>query len=168
MAQQATRDRPRRRRMVTFLERFWQRVDTRDGPGACWLWRSGRTGCGYGALYMGQPAGRPVTELAHRLAYALQHREPIPVGLTIDHLCRVRHCVNPAHLEVVTRGENVLRGTGPGARNARAAVCWRGHPFDAANTYRMANGNRMCKACHRVSNRDFARRRALAKLEAAC
>ncbi len=59
----------------------------------------------------------------------------IPSGLTLDHLCRVRNCVNPAHLEPVTHRENTLRGDGVTAINARKTSCHRGHPFAGENLY---------------------------------
>lgn len=155
-------------RTVPLLTRFWAKVDARGGPEACWLWCGGRTGAGYGALYVAQRAGRSIMEGAHRLAYALYHREPIPPALTVDHLCRVRHCVNPRHLVLVSRGENVLRGEAPPARNARATRCIWGHRLDAANTYVTRRGGRHCLICQRRRNRAYmARRRAIAKQDAA-
>jgi hypothetical protein len=135
------------------LVRFWTKVDDRGGPTACWLWRGARTGAGYGALQVAVLRTGRRMDLAHRIAYELYHREPIPAGMTIDHLCRVRHCVNPHHLEVVSRGENVLRGEGRPARNARATMCVWGHPFDAETIYRTPRGARACIICHRARNR---------------
>lgn len=91
---------------------------------------------------------RPVTreQYAHRAAYQYL-RGPIPDGLQLDHLCWVRRCVNPAHLEVVTARVNTLRGENPAAQNARKTHCHRGHPFDEANTYWRPDGGRDCKAC---------------------
>jgi hypothetical protein len=73
---------------------------------------------------------------------------PIPEGLTIDHLCRVRHCVNPAHLEAVSERVNILRGNGAGARNARKTHCVKGHAFTPDNLYRDYQGYRRCRRCH--------------------
>jgi len=72
----------------------------------CWLWTLSIKPKGYGQI---KNAGR--LAYAHRIAYQLL-RGPIPKGMTIDHLCRVRCCVNPDHMEVVTNRTNVLRGTG--------------------------------------------------------
>lgn len=69
----------------------------------CWLWQGCLNVRGYGQLGKGSRA-------AHRVFYE-RHVGPIPEGLTIDHLCRVRHCVNPAHMEPVTVAENVRRGS---------------------------------------------------------
>jgi hypothetical protein len=111
-------------------------------------------------LFVGRlPHGR-VVETAHRIAYELHHRRPIPPELTVDHLCRVRHCVNPSHLELVSRGENVLRGEAPSAQHARATVCIARHPFDAANTYRTPKGIRMCRTCKRRRDVEWHARQA--------
>jgi len=87
--------------------RFWAFVD-RSGPlTACWLWKGGRNGrTGYGCVMM-EYAYR--TQRAHRVAWELYYRRRIPVGLQVDHLCRVRLCCNPLHLEVVTQAENMRR-----------------------------------------------------------
>ena len=74
------------------------------GLGGCWCWQASRNRKGYGQYSI---KGRPV--LAHRWAYE-QLRGPIPDGMHIDHLCRVRHCVNPEHMEPVTPAENFHRG----------------------------------------------------------
>jgi hypothetical protein len=84
---------------------------------------------------------------AHRVSYEF-FREPIPEGLAIDHLCRVKNCVNPWHLEPVTMRENVLRGDTIPARHANLTHCPRGHAYDEANT-RVHKGKRYCRACQR-------------------
>lgn len=86
-------------------ERFWAKVDRRDG-GDCWPWLGTTTSTGYGLF--GVPR-EDRTVGAHRYAYELVVG-PIPTGLELDHLCRVRNCVNPAHLEPVTHAENLRRG----------------------------------------------------------
>jgi len=83
--------------------RFWARVD-KAAPGGCWIWTGAVEGKGYGA-----PSINGVKRPAHRLAYE-DLVGPVPEGLHLDHLCRVRRCVNPAHLEPVTSRENTLRG----------------------------------------------------------
>jgi hypothetical protein len=77
------------------------------GPAGCWLWMRSLSPDGYGWASL---AGR--TSQAHRLVYVLINGDP-PSGLTLDHLCRVRHCVNPDHLEPVTNAENLRRGNTP-------------------------------------------------------
>lgn len=122
-------------------ERFWRYVDKTDG---CWLWVGMTARNGYGKIRSGGHAG-PLL-LAHRVAYELEHG-PIPEGLHIDHLCRVRHCVNPAHLEPVTCRVNIIRGEGFAAKNYVKTHCKHGHPFDLFNTYWTRDGKRMCRAC---------------------
>ena len=90
-----------------------------------------------------QIAGKCIA--VHRLVYEL-FVGSIPVGLTLDHLCRVRHCVNPAHLEPVTLAENTLRGEGPTAVNSRKTHCPKGHPYDV-----MDSGRRRCLVCRRAT-----------------
>ena len=123
------------------------RIEDRGYSSPCWIWQGRIDRGGYGRL--------GDTTLAHRHAWETVN-DPIPAGLTIDHLCRVRPCVNPDHLEPVTGKENTLRGMSLAAISARATHCRNGHPFDEANTYRW-NGRRCCRACNRTH---MARRRA--------
>lgn len=138
------------------IAKFWAHVD-KDGEGGCWLW-TGQLNYGYG--YM--PAWPLSPQRAHRFSYELLVG-PIPEGLTLDHLCRVRHCVNPTHLEPCTSGENTLRGDSISAINARRTHCKWGHPFDEANTVFDKRGRRRCVACNLRVNR---RLRAAALAEA--
>lgn len=111
--------------------------------GPCWLWQGKVSAGGYGE------AGSKFngTIMAHRIMYEWVVG-PIPEGLVIDHLCRVRLCVNPAHLEAVTEKENILRGTGPTAIRARKTHCKYGHPLAGANVYRYKNSPyRQCGIC---------------------
>ena len=106
----------------------------------CWLWTGATNYAGYPSVSFGDKSHR-----AHRLFYSLLIG-PIPDGLTLDHLCGVRRCVNPGHVECVTAGENALRGDGPCARNARATHCKHGHEFTAENTVARPGG-RDCRTC---------------------
>lgn len=85
-------------------DRFLRHVDVSAGPDACWPWLARRSADGYGRVYDGRR-----TAEAHRISYAL-FVGPIPPKATLDHLCRVRACVNPAHLEPVSIQENIRRG----------------------------------------------------------
>ena len=113
---------------LTAPERFWSKVEF---TGSCWLWRASRAGrMGYGSFWNGS-----AQVLAHRWAYEFCVG-PIPEGLTIDHLCLVVLCVRPDHLEPVSNRENVLRGGGACAQNARKTQCKRGHELTENNIYR--------------------------------
>lgn len=126
----------------------------------CWEWTASKNPAGYGQISTGR--GQPPAK-AHRVLYELLVG-PIPEGLTIDHLCRNRGCVNPSHLEPVTRGENVRRGIGGQmARERKAAQthCHREHEFTPENTYlqHLSSGSvaRKCRACHAMRERDRRR-----------
>lgn len=149
-------------------ERFWAKVD-RHGPlperrpdlGPCWQWTAAKFSNGYGLFNVSSVRGREVRALAHRVAYLLLVG-PIPQGLEPDHLCRNRPCVKsiadergPAHLELVTRRENLLRGDTIPARHAAKTHCPKGHPYDEANTYRGSRGERRCRACTLARNADY-------------
>lgn len=114
----------------------------------CWVWAGRRNDKGYGIIKKGEKI-----TLAHRLVYTTLVG-PIPPGLTLDHLCRVRECVNPAHLEPVTLSENCRRGESPMARHARKTSCVNGHPFNEENTCRSQDSRgrwrRACRVCDRV------------------
>lgn len=133
--------------VISAEERFDIYAIRGDDPRECWLWMGVIKKTGYGEFKV---SGRPV--LVHRFSYE-RFVGPIPPGLVVDHLCRVRHCVNPEHLEVVTLGENVLRGEGTTAVNFRKTHCFRGHEFTVANTYVNTKGARVCRACQRVRAR---------------
>lgn len=139
------------------LDDFWAQVDKVSDPAGCWLWTGCLTTMGYGTIRV---AG--VRHRAHRLSYRLV-AGPIPKGLVLDHLCRVRHCVNPAHLEPVTDRENILRGVSVSAQNARATHCIDGHEFTAANTQVVrSTGERRCLKCSRRRQRELVARRRIA------
>lgn len=114
----------------------------------CWLWTACLTSNGYGRF-----SWEGKVRLAHRVSYTLLVG-PVPEGLELDHLCRVRHCVNPEHLEPVTRRENIHRGFGITAVHARKTHCPQGHEYTEDNLLVSAldRGNRVCKAC--LASRD--------------
>lgn len=135
---------------VTAEERFWAKVD-RNGPvpdyrpdlGPCWIW-TGATQFGYGRFSYGGFDGTR-GYVAHRFSYEALVG-PIPEGLVLDHLCRVRNCVNPAHLEPVTHRENSLRGVGIPAQNAQKTRCVNGHTLAPENLTVRAH-KRECHIC---------------------
>jgi len=119
-------------------------------PNACWEWQGARLKSGYGVF--GKPQGGLIT--AHRVAYILIHGG-IADHLKVDHLCRNRACVNPAHLEAVTNQENTLRGL----KGRLPSECTRGHSWTPENTGIAANGRRFCRECRRMRDRNRQRAR---------
>lgn len=118
--------------------------------GECWYWTGSMSPQGYGA-YRHYIDRRPIP--AHRAALLVLYWEEtrkvleLPKGhsLTVDHLCRVKRCVRPSHLEWVTQQENMLRVPGRGD----AVTCAKGHEWNAANTRIQPGGGRRCRACVR-------------------
>lgn len=119
------------------LQAFFDKVDKQsDG---CWCWTGSLKETGYAQFYDGTKVVR-----AHRWAYE-QLTGPIPEGRHLDHTCRVRHCVNPDHLEPVTKRENERRGL----KGELKTHCTKGHEYTEENTYRYKNGHRRCRQCRR-------------------
>lgn len=113
-----------------------------EQPNGCWHYRGSHVGDGYVRIrFRGKPTA------GHVVAWTLL-RGPVPDGLELDHLCRNRRCVNPAHLEPVTHRENVLRSPiANAAINARKSECIRGHAFTPENTIIQCGGKRACRTC---------------------
>ena len=129
--------------------RFWSKVKP-DSAG-CLKWTGCPTTSNYGAFWVGHKL-----HPAHRWIYE-QFVGPVPPGLQLDHLCRVRLCVNPLHLEPVTRKENVRRSP---IHSASKTLCPKGHLYGGANL-RIKDGKRRCIRCTR--EQDLARWRARQK-----
>ena len=118
-------------------DRFWSKVDT---TGDCWLWTAS-TRYGYGQFRIGGSGSQNLG--AHVIAYTWLVGA-VPTGKAIDHLCRVRACVNPAHMEVVTPEENSTRGMV--SRQATTELCPNGHRWNAKPVY-LSGGYRICGSC---------------------
>lgn len=135
--------------LPTEADRFWAKVDKTD---TCWLWTASTNPKGYGKF-------GAMSLAAHRYSYEALVGT-IPEGMDLDHLCRVRHCVNPAHLEPVSRRENLMRGETRAAANVLKTHCPAGHQYDEAKTsYR--NGQRHCRACARDRAREARRAKGI-------
>jgi len=113
-----------------------------EDENGCWNW-TGHCGDGGYPLYRFKDGSSRV----HRWLYE-KLRGGIERRLTIDHLCRNIKCINPGHMEPVTMRENLMRGNGPSAINARKTHCKRGHPFSGSNLYVGPNGYRNCRKCN--------------------
>jgi hypothetical protein len=131
------------------LERFWAKVEPEPNSG-CWLWVGGCNREGYGLINLGR-RGLGVM-LAHRFSFE-RFRGPLPIwpAGALDHRCRVRCCVNPEHLQVVTQAENWRRGDSPNALAKRTGACKRGHVATPANIQVRPNGYRYCRVCERIN-----------------
>ncbi len=131
-----------------------------------WVWQKSLNPKGYGRIRIGGRGGRD--HQVHRVAYE-QFVGPIPHGLQIDHLCRVRSCCNPTHLEPVTVRENGRRGTaGTNLALWQAAKthCPRDHPYSGQNLYVDRTGRRHCRTCrHQIDLDRRARQKAARRLE---
>lgn len=140
------------------FERYIERIP----DAGCWLWTGKIFPNGYGCMRI-QRGGVRTAFMAHRVVY--QHYVgPIPAGCDLDHLCRVRSCVNPTHLEPVSRKENLRRGgvieslrSMAAAKNV-APFCAKGHAMTPENTYIYPGGqHRACRECMRALNRKWAK-----------
>lgn len=138
---------------LTLEDRLLEKVELR--PDGCWAWLASRTDDGYGRIWLDGKQRR-----AHRVAFELWVG-PIPDGREIDHLCRVRECVNPDHLEPVTPWENLRRSPVQfAAVNARKTVCVNGHPLTEDNVTRWPSrpNVRQCRACRALYRRPKSQR----------
>lgn len=129
-------------------ERFAAKVNFTAG---CWRWTAAKSWNGYGQFGI---VTRKIV-YAHRLSYEWVHG-PIPEGLTLDHLCRVRECIRPDHLEAVTLKVNLHRGNTITARNAAKTHCAKGHPYSEENTIRQPAHptHRRCRTCTKEHKRN--------------
>lgn len=140
--------RPIRHQGRPLSDRFWEKVRKTE---SCWLWVGSTNHLGYGQIWL---VGEKSLEMAHRVSLTLAGVE-IPKGYDVDHLCRVRNCVNPAHLEPVTHAENMDRAPWTAIEfQASKTHCKHGHEFTPENTYEKPNSSggisRECRACQRA------------------
>lgn len=141
--------------LPTSIRKFisFQHCERKGVTGDCWIWNGFRFQ-GYGRLtYRGFK-----TRKAHRIVYQLL-LGPIPDGLEIDHLCVNPPCVNPNHLEPVTRAENLRRTHITGNGNGTRTHCRQGHEFTPKNIYHW-RGKRFCLACQRIRQAKYENRKA--------
>lgn len=136
---------------LRYPDSLWAKVD-KAGPvpeyrpdlGVCWLWTGATMPNGYGNAWNGSEVVG-----AHRAVYELVVG-PIPEGMDLDHLCRVRNCVRPSHVEPVTRSENMVRSPLVGAKTH----CPAGHEYTEENTLTTPGQGRKCRTCGRIRQRD--------------
>lgn len=131
-------------------ERIAEKISPEPMSG-CWLY-TGTLWNGYGYAY---DKHSQKTKPVHRVVYGLLVGA-IPPGLTIDHLCRNRACVNPHHMEAVTIKVNALRGTSPTAINARKQRCVRGHEYSHRN-----EDQRFCRKCRCLAVKRYEERKKM-------
>lgn len=137
---------------VSAIERFEQKYIPEPNSG-CWLWVGADKGDGYGSFR--SDSGRH--QGPHRWIMEQVHGH-IPSDRVIDHKCRVRSCVNPDHLRIVTQSQNMLLaapfGT-LGAANKRKTHCPNGHEYSGSNLLVEGgrNASRKCRICTRAGER---------------
>ncbi|TRZ69451.1 MAG: HNH endonuclease [Nitrosopumilaceae archaeon] len=125
------------------VERFWSKVNITP---SCWTWKASHRH-GYSQFSIGN---KHID--GHIFSYELFEGK-IPKGLVIDHLCRNKGCVNPAHLQLTTIQNNVLRGISVPAINARKLLCNEGHSLHPRKESSRPQGRRYCKICHNRGQR---------------
>lgn len=128
---------------VEKLEVFAQSFKIQED--GCWIWQKYIAPNGYGRFWTKDEGIN-----AHRLLFQEVNNLKLHKDEVCDHLCRVRSCVNPKHIEVVSRGENVLRGVGHAPVNLTKNSCPKGHLYDETNTLitkRKNSKTRHCREC---------------------
>lgn len=137
-----------------------------ETPEGCWIFQGHTNAFGYGRVSVADKTGRRRKTMTHRVTYEY-FRADIPDGLPLDHLCRVRACANPWHLEPVSQWENVLRSD-----IAMKTHCKNGHPYTPENTYwqptptRRTHVCRRCRTCATESLRRYRQRNSLTAAQA--
>jgi hypothetical protein len=145
----------------TIIERFFAKVKKGAGD-ECWLWTASLDGKGYGQFWTGLFGS---CSRAHRVSYVFA-RGPIPEGMSLHHLCEVKHCVNPDHLQVCTHQENMTTGKWGVKQLPRCAAwqlakthCPQGHPLSGENALKLTGNRKQCKICLRAAQKEHMRRK---------
>lgn len=152
-------------KQISFEEHADRYVVAENG---CWHWQGHVFPTGYGTFYKREHGNGPGKNyLAHRNSYEV-HVGPIPEGLVLDHTCHNndpvceegvnclhRRCINPAHLEPVTRLENIFSGKTVARVNRDKTHCPQGHEYSADNTYSDGLNKRQCKTCRIVTQKRY-------------
>lgn len=134
------------------IERLLERVVEQES--GCWLWTGAPDSHGYSQIMVGSRVdGSRRLMRGHVVSYE-HFVGPVPEGLELNHLCRNRLCVNPDHLEPVTRRVNTLRGNSPAAKHAKKKRCPKGHPYKGKNLRITKQGQRVCVTCRREKGRE--------------
>lgn len=128
---------------MRLIDRFLAKVSPEPNTG-CWLWTGSVSSKGYARIWVGGKLA-----LAHRVA-SMAAGHNLFEGCEVDHKCAVKCCVNPDHLEPVTRQENNRRYR---ASAGIIDVCARGHPMFGANLKLRADGRRQCRSCMNAAKR---------------
>lgn len=134
------------------MERFHEKYFVHPVSG-CWLWTASLSRTGYGQISEGPPTYR--TLKSHRVAY--EHFVGlIPFDLVVDHMCNQPRCVNPEHLQLLTRRQNIMRSNHPLIVAQWLNQCPRGHDLsDPDNVYLRPKGGRMCQVCVRMRSKRY-------------
>jgi len=109
-----------------------------EGEYGCWIWTGTDNGNDYPTSNVGSKQVYVYKEMYEYL------KGPIPYGKEPDHICRIRKCINPAHIEPVTHRENMKRGKTIIARQIQSKTCPNGHPYSGVNN----RGDRICHPCY--------------------
>ena len=128
------------------MDRFLSKVEKTD---TCWVWNAARNEFGYGYFFNKKMVR------SHRFSYEL-HKGKIPEDKEIDHICKNRRCVNPEHLEAVTRRENIRRSDNFISKEMNVTHCPHGHEYNEENTYLNKN-KRYCRICRYERNKIYGK-----------